>query len=219
MRNSNATVVGLFVLLLATALVETSARLEAQSASPSAVTFTRDIAPIVQRACQNCHRPGGGAPMSLITYEDVRPWARAIKQKTVTREMPPWFIDHTIGIQKFKNDPSLTDDEISLISHWADAGAPMGDPAHMPPPGTFRRLKSGASERPTLWCHHRRPPWRGLRQIGTEIQELSRWILPRTDMSRRSKLGKSEPSTKVFSPLLGGPAISISSSCIMRTSP
>jgi len=72
------------------------------------VTFTKDIAPILARSCQVCHRPGAIAPMSLLTYEDARPWARAIKEKVVKREMPPWYIDKNIGIAEFKDDPSLS---------------------------------------------------------------------------------------------------------------
>src|ERR1700681_4190323 len=75
------------------------------------VTFTKDVAPILQRACQNCHRPGSLGPMSLLTYQEVRPWARAIKLQTTQRNMPPWYISRTVGIQKFKEDPSLTDQE------------------------------------------------------------------------------------------------------------
>ena len=107
------------------------------ASSPPPVTFTGDIAPILQRACQNCHRAGAIAPMPLVTYQDVRPWARAITQKVTAREMPPWYIDRHIGIQKFKDDPSLTDAEIVTIAKWADAGAPQGDPAKMPPPRQF----------------------------------------------------------------------------------
>ena len=62
------------------------------------VTFSRDVAPILQKACQNCHRPGAIAPMPLLTYQDARPWARSIKQKVASREMPPWYIDRHIGI-------------------------------------------------------------------------------------------------------------------------
>ena len=98
------------------------------------VTFTKDIAPILQRSCESCHRPRGGAPMNLISYQDVRPWARAIKARTEAREMPPWFVDKHIGIQHFKDDPSLSDDEIALIGRWVDAGAPRGNPADLPPP-------------------------------------------------------------------------------------
>src|SRR5712691_733039 len=102
------------------------------------VTFTKDVAPILQRSCQNCHRPNGGlAPMSLTTFEEVRPWAKAIKQRTANGEMPPWFIEKNIGIQKFKDDISLSEREIATIGAWADAGAPQGNPADMPAPKVF----------------------------------------------------------------------------------
>ena len=101
------------------------------------VTFTKDIAPILQNRCQVCHRPNNIAPMSLLTYQDARPWARSIKQQVVQRNMPPWFIDQHIGIRKFKDDPSLSEQEIATISAWVDAGAPQGNPADMPPPRQF----------------------------------------------------------------------------------
>ena len=105
------------------------------------VTFTKDIAPLLQRSCQNCHRPDSIAPMSLLTYEEVRPWARAIKERTLLRRgrgaMPPWFIEKEIGIQKFKDDISLTDAEIARIAKWVDAGAPRGNPADLPPARVF----------------------------------------------------------------------------------
>jgi mono/diheme cytochrome c family protein len=110
-----------------------------QSARQETVTFSKDIAPILQRSCQSCHRPppGGGAPMSLLTYEEVRPWARSIKERTGRREMPPWFIEKNVGIQEFKDDPSLSEQEIALIARWVDAGSPRGNPADMPPPRQF----------------------------------------------------------------------------------
>jgi hypothetical protein len=100
-------------------------------------TFTKDIAPILQRSCQDCHRPGAMAPMSLLTYEEVRPWAASIKRRTSSRAMPPWFIERNVGIQKFKSDPSLSDAEIAKIAKWVDAGAPRGNPADAPPPRQF----------------------------------------------------------------------------------
>src|SRR6202011_1781562 len=111
--------------------------LSAQSAAVSdEVTFTKDIAPILQRSCQNCHRPDGVAPMSLITYEDARPWARSIKQRTGIGPhrgvMPPWFIEKNVGIQHNKEDPSISDLEVEKIARWADRGAPKGNPADMP---------------------------------------------------------------------------------------
>ena len=105
------------------------------------VTFTKDIAPILQRSCQSCHRPNSVAPMSLLTYEEVRPWARSIKQRTSLRNgmgvMPPWFIEKDVGIQSFKEDVSLSAAEIDMIGTWVDAGAPRGNPADMPPPLVF----------------------------------------------------------------------------------
>ncbi len=98
------------------------------------VTFTKDIAPILQRSCQRCHRPDSVAPMSLLTYEEARPWARSMKARTAKRDMPPWFIEKNIGIQQFKDDISLSDDEIATLAAWADTGAPRGNPADMPPP-------------------------------------------------------------------------------------
>ncbi len=96
------------------------------------VTFAKDVAPIFQAKCEACHRKNSVAPMSLITYEETRPWARAIKERVVTRNMPPWHLDKTVGIQHFQNDRSLTDDEINTIARWVDAGSPMGDPKDMP---------------------------------------------------------------------------------------
>ena len=102
------------------------------------VTFSGDIAPILQEKCQACHQPGSIAPMSLITYEEVRPWARAIKAKTGmgprSGVMPPWYVDKTVGIQEILYDPSLSEQEIQTIARWVDSGAPPGNPVDMPPP-------------------------------------------------------------------------------------
>ncbi len=105
------------------------------------VTYSRDIAPILQESCQNCHRPNSVAPMSLLTYEEARPYARRMKERTALRDrmgvMPPWFIERDVGIQRFANDEALTEQEIELIAAWADAGAPEGDPADLPEPSVF----------------------------------------------------------------------------------
>jgi hypothetical protein len=105
----------------------------AQAAAKSAPTFTKDVAPIFREKCEACHRPDSIAPMSLVNYEDARPWARSIKTRIATRQMPPWHIDKSVGIQKFKNDRSLSDQQIDTIVKWVDAGAPKGDPKDMPP--------------------------------------------------------------------------------------
>ena len=97
-------------------------------------TFARDVLPILQRACQQCHRPDAVAPMSLLTYQEVRPWARAIRERTSRREMPPWFIETNVGVWSFKEDSSLTEGEIATLAAWADGGAPRGNPADAPAP-------------------------------------------------------------------------------------
>src|SRR5688572_28346451 len=103
------------------------------TAQQSAPTFTKDIAPIFQNKCEACHRPDSIAPMSLVSFEESRPWARSIKSRVSARQMPPWHIDKTIGIQEFENDRPLTDKEIETIVKWVDAGAPKGDPKDMRP--------------------------------------------------------------------------------------
>ena len=130
-----ASFVGLAALLVVAAMPVTVAP---QTESQRPVTFNKDIAPIMQRSCQTCHRPGSIAPMSLLTNEEVRPWARAIKDKTSRPDndpdrMPPWFIEKNIGVQEFKDDISLTDDEVATIAAWSDSGATRGDPADLPP--------------------------------------------------------------------------------------
>ena len=101
------------------------------------VTFSKDVAPIFQKSCQTCHHPGTSAPMSLMTYAEARPWARAIKERVARRDMPPWHLDKTVGIRQYKNDRSLSDEQIATIVQWVDAGAPEGNPSDMPPPLTF----------------------------------------------------------------------------------
>jgi len=103
----------------------------------AAQTFTKDVASIFQKHCQSCHHEGTVAPMSLMTYKDSRPWARAIKERVLMRDMPPWHLDKSVGIRRYKNDISLTDREIDIIAKWVDGGAPEGNPADMPKPLTF----------------------------------------------------------------------------------
>src|SRR5881628_2389549 len=112
---------GLGLLATGTAFAIAAMGATAQTAPAQAqVTFTKDVAPIFYRSCVRCHRPDEIAPMSLLTYNDARPWARAIKERVSKREMPPWFLDKTLGIQKYQNDPSLTDEEIATIARWVD---------------------------------------------------------------------------------------------------
>jgi len=105
-------------------------------ATAEKVTFTRQIAPLFQKRCEECHRPGGVAPMSFVTYEQVRPWARSIREKVVTRAMPPFHATGAPG--RYHDDPRLTDQEIALITRWVDGGAPRGNPKDMPKPRQLR---------------------------------------------------------------------------------
>jgi hypothetical protein len=105
----------------------------ASAQTAAAPTFSKDIAPIFQAKCQECHQPNSIAPMSLITFAEARPWARAIKQRVAARQMPPWHIDQSVGVQKFKNDMSLSQKQIDTIVAWVDAGSPQGDPRDLPP--------------------------------------------------------------------------------------
>jgi hypothetical protein len=121
---------GVWGLLLALAVPSSVAA----QASSQPVTFTKDVAPIFRAKCESCHRKDSIAPMSLVTYEEARPWARSIRDRVATRQMPPWHIDKHVGIQKFSNDRSLTDKELETVVAWVNAGAPKGDPKDMPPP-------------------------------------------------------------------------------------
>jgi hypothetical protein len=112
--------------------------LAALQPSSSAPTFTKHVAPIIFARCADCHRPGEAAPMSLLTYQDARPWSRAIKQQVVTRQMPPWHADPSNSL-RFRNDLRLTDEEINTIVAWVDAGAAKGDEADLPPVPRFTR--------------------------------------------------------------------------------
>lgn len=114
------------------------------------VTFTKNVASILQEKCQVCHRPGTFAPMSLVTYEEIRPWAKSIKAKVAAREMPPWYIDKNMGVQHFSNDISLTDEQIATLVQWVDAGAPKGDAADMPAPRHFEEKETWQIGQPDI---------------------------------------------------------------------
>jgi len=120
--------------LLSTALV--AVLLSAgQAAAADAPTFYKDVLPVLQANCQICHRPGEVAPMSLLTYEQARPWAKAIKTAVASKKMPPWFADPAYG--HFSNERRLSAPQIELLGAWADAGAPAGDEKDAPPPVEF----------------------------------------------------------------------------------
>src|SRR6476646_4716076 len=104
-------------------------------AQSSKATFTKDGAPILQLHCQACHRPGEAAPFSLLTYEQARPWAKAIKYAVLEKKMPPWFADPEVG--KFSNDATLSESDVRTLVAWVDAGAPSGAAKDMPSPRQF----------------------------------------------------------------------------------
>ena len=124
------------VIILAGSGASTATAQTAAPARAGAPTFAKDVLPILQRSCQKCHRPNSSAPMSLLTYQDVRPWVRAIKARVSARQMPPWHIDRSIG--EYLDDPSLTDKEIDTIVRWVDGGASQGNPADAPKPLEFK---------------------------------------------------------------------------------
>jgi len=128
---AGALAIGAVVFLQAQTSAQQPAAVRAQ------VTFTRDVAPILQQKCQVCHQPDSIAPMALVTYAEAKKFASAIKSRVETRVMPPWHIDRTIGIRDFKNDRGLTEAQINTIVSWVNGGAVEGDPKDLPPPATF----------------------------------------------------------------------------------
>ncbi len=100
------------------------------------LTFTKHVAPILQNRCEECHRAGGVAPMSLVTFEETRPWAKSIREKVVNRTMPPFHATGAVG--RYQHDPRLTDDEIATITKWVDSGAAKGNVKEMPKPRAWK---------------------------------------------------------------------------------
>jgi hypothetical protein len=117
----------------------------ATAAPNGPVTFNKDVLPILQKNCQSCHRPGEIAPMSLLSYSEARPWAKAMKSAVVTQKMPPWFADPSVG--HFSNDKRLKQEDIEILSAWADSGAPEGDAKDKPAPLT---VTSGWNIKPDM---------------------------------------------------------------------
>jgi hypothetical protein len=133
MRRSAAICLGIALALAAFFALQR--RGDASGTSNAVVTFNKDVAPILYAKCANCHRPGEMAPMSLLAYKDVRPWAKSIREKVLSREMPPWYADPNHG--EFLNDPRLTEQQIATIRAWADGGAKEGDAKDLPPAPKF----------------------------------------------------------------------------------
>src|SRR5437762_3164935 len=167
---------------LALAAVRLAAAGQTSSGVAPTPTFTKDIAPIFQEKCEACHRPDSMAPMSLVTYEETRPWLRSIRLRVSRREMPPWHIDKTVGIQHFKNDISLSDQQIEKIVSWIDAGAPRGDPNDMPPAREWGNGEQWNIGEPDLVVMSPKrvvpahgPDWWGDLEVDPQLTE-DRWI-------------------------------------------
>jgi mono/diheme cytochrome c family protein len=129
------TALGVAVLLSTSTLPAIAQQARADAA---AITYAKDVAPILQKNCQQCHQPGAIGPMSFTTYQEVRPWARAIKEKVLKGEMPPYRYDRGIGLQDLKYDLRLSEAEIETIARWVDNGSPLGNPADLPAPLAVR---------------------------------------------------------------------------------
>ena len=136
LEHRTATAIGASALLATALLLSpgTGFAAEADVDADYQPTFAKDVAPIFQEQCQACHQPDSVAPMALLTYQQSRPWARSIKRKVLLREMPPWHIDQNVGIRRFKNDRSLSAEQIETIVKWVDGGAPLGDANDLPAP-------------------------------------------------------------------------------------
>src|SRR6188508_732283 len=130
-------VVGLLAVGLSVVVIVGLSATRDQAPRGPSVTFSKDVAPIFQQKCQVCHQPNSIAPMTLVNYADAKRFASAIRTKVAARVMPPWHVDKNIGVRAFKNDRSLSDEQINTIVSWVDAGAPEGDPKDLPPPATF----------------------------------------------------------------------------------
>jgi len=130
--SSKISILGLVAIVLLLGTLGRSTTAVAKEESDRAVTFYKDVFPILQKNCQTCHRPGQIAPMSLLTYKEARPWAKAMKAAVLARKMPPWFADPKYG--HFHNDRSLKPAAIETLVAWVDHGAAEGDAKDAPPP-------------------------------------------------------------------------------------
>ena len=120
-------------LLAGTAVLSPAqAQVSFSASETDEVTYTRDVAPIIQQNCEVCHRPGGIGPMDLVTYDDVRRYARRVREQVANRLMPPYYYDDDIGIQELQHDWRLSEEDIATVVAWVDQGSVEGDPADMP---------------------------------------------------------------------------------------
>src|SRR5215475_14690290 len=135
MKRMPFTALTALTILAAALFLAASSSADDIAKSKAAVTFNKDVAPILFKNCVECHRPGEAAPMSLMSYKETRPWARSIREKVISREMPPWHADPHVG--QFLNDHRLTQAEIDTITAWVDDGAKEGESRDLPPAPKF----------------------------------------------------------------------------------
>jgi len=179
--------IGTLTLVLAVAMIFGGALGAAEDSTAAAVTFHQDIEPLFQHNCQGCHRPEGTslggmiAPMSLTTYEEVRPWVKSIARKVADKSMPPWFAsEHTKGL--FANERTLTAEEIAMVVSWASSGAPRGNPADAPPTPVWADNDGWFMGEPDLVIDLEEPFWidDDLRDVNISLkaERLTRELLP-----------------------------------------
>ncbi len=125
--------VAAFVAVVCFALLPVTSASNSKKAAP--VTYSKDVAPIFYKNCAECHRPGEVAPFSVMSYKELRPWAKSIREKVVSKEMPPWHADPNHG--EWRNDRRLTQQQIETITAWVNGGAVEGDPKDLPPAPKF----------------------------------------------------------------------------------
>src|SRR5262252_3475954 len=135
MKRTLFTAAAALTVLAAAFFMAPSSGADGIAKSKAPIIFNTDVAPIHYKNCAECHRPGEAAPMSLLSYKDARPWARSIKEKVATKQMPPWHADSHYG--EFSNDRRLTQSQIDAVTSWVDQGAKEGDPKDLPPAPKF----------------------------------------------------------------------------------
>src|SRR5437667_4143243 len=134
------------------------------------LTWTQEISRIVYKHCASCHREGGAAPMSLITYDETRPWAKAIRDEDAERRIPPWGA--VKGLGQFRDDQSLTDPEIEMLVLWVEGGAPKGDDIYLPPVPAPPESRKAAAPARGLAIHGETTLTRGITVTGIVPREM-----------------------------------------------
>src|SRR5215475_14457379 len=135
MNKARIVIAAIFCLAISGLFLMPASQADTTKTSTKQVTFTKDVAPIFFKNCAECHRAGEAAPFSVMSYKDVRPWAKSIREKVINHEMPPWHADP--HVQEFKNDRRLTPSDIDTITAWVDGGSQEGDPNDLPPAPNF----------------------------------------------------------------------------------